>query len=200
MHAYSTNDSRVRIYAYIATVSVLISILVTYILGTTLDHNWLISSPALVGIYLVVYQLFDRWLWRWRLLSQIGIVNERDISGTYKGNLVTNYEQRKNPLLVKITIDQNWSKILICFETGEKRTTSTSLIAHYEGVSKNLVRLTYTYRSKINAGIADADMEDNEGTAELRIKPDGSVEGNYFSSRPRKGTFTLKKTSDSSVK
>jgi hypothetical protein len=41
----------------------------------------------------------------------------------------------------------------------------------------------------VNPALADADMGDHDGAAELRISPDGKMVGRYFNSRPRAGTI-----------
>ena len=50
-------------------------------------------------------------------------------------------------------------------------------------------RLIYLYENKVNPGLADDDMNNHEGAADLRIKTDGTLEGSYFNSRKRAGTI-----------
>ncbi len=54
--------------------------------------------------------------------------------------------------------------------------------------------LTYTYKNSVRHGIADADMSDHDGAADLDIqRATGNVAGTYFNARPRRGTRTLRR-------
>lgn len=75
---------------------------------------------------------------------------------------------------------------------GTSSSTSVSALGGLVG-DRDGARLTYIYRNRVNPGLADADMGDHDGAAELRVDPNGSVEGRYFNSRPRAGTLSLRR-------
>jgi hypothetical protein len=58
--------------------------------------------------------------------------------------------------------------------------------------SRHRARLTYTYRNQPRPGVADADMNDHDGTAEVVIDTrTGELTGRYFNFRGRQGAVTL---------
>lgn len=189
----TTDEARVPLYAGMAVVAVVLAWGVVALTSKISWPQWLISPPSLAGTFAVVYALFDRVLWRTRLLHGAGIVKVADLSGIYDGSLVSTFvdaDQRRVERAVTFTIKQTWTRI--CIEMDVRSETSSSMSTSALGAVRcegDTAVLTYIYRNRVNPGVADADMGDHEGAAELRIKRDGGIAGRYFNSRPRAGTI-----------
>lgn len=56
---------------------------------------------------------------------------------------------------------------------------------------RNGARLIYTYSNQIRHGIADDDMNDHDGAADVVLTPDGHIRGRYFNARGRQGVLEL---------
>lgn len=194
MHSYSTNTSRLTAYGSMAAVSVVIAIAIAKLISRyNLSPAWLVSPPALGGVYGIIYTMVDKTWWKWKLLRILGLIKERPIDGVYEGRVISDYNHKELP--VRVEISQTWTKILVRLEVLEPElSTSCSITANVEDMGNGCVRLTYTYRNDPNHGIADDDMQGHEGTSELIVKPNGSAKGRYFNSRGRKGVIDLNRS------
>lgn len=198
MHAYTTDESRVGVYAGMAVVAVVLAWAIVVLTSRFSWPEWLVSAPSLATTFAVVYQWFDRSLWRMTFFHRVGAVNVADISGTYEGRLVSTFRDSGGQPVerrVVFTINQSWTRISIAMEVTSETSSSVSTSA-LAGLSRDgkTTCLTYTYKNQINPGIADEDMGDHAGAADVRISPDGRLSGRYFNSRPRAGTIDARRT------
>jgi len=193
MHTYATDESRVRTYGVIAVVAVVLAWIIIKALSAFSWPEWLVSAPAVGGTYGIVYALFDRVLWRIKFIRTIGLSTTADVSGTYSGELRSTYrgedgERVSHP--VEIVVQQTWTKICVSMSVGSSARTSSSVsymaAVSSEGASS---RLGYCYRNKANPGVADEDMGDHEGAAEMTISGEGVTHGRYYNSRKRAGSI-----------
>lgn len=71
---------------------------------------------------------------------------------------------------------------------------SRSVAASLEPSGHRDAHLTYTYKNEIRPGIADDDMHNHDGTADLDFDTlGGTASGKYFNARGRQGTMTLRR-------
>lgn len=192
MHAYTTGESRTAALGAIAVLAVVLAIAANRVSDQVeLGPAWLISPPAVAASYGLIYKLVDRYAWRSAFLRKLGFIDVPDVEGTYEGELVSSYIETKMP--VRVSIDQTWTHIAIRFETGNPTSSTSYSIAAALGRSgHDEARLTYTYRNQTRPGVAEVDMNDHDGTAELCIEPiDGKADGRYFNFRGRQGTLVL---------
>lgn len=198
MHAYSTNESRVAIYGVIAVTAVILAWLVMSATEGLDWPQWLVSAPSLAATFTFSYGLFDRVLWKLPLLQRLHLVDVADISGTYEGNLISTYtDTNSQPVKRDITlcISQTWTKIDVemTVKSGASSSRSNSAVASVSPRA-NSTHLVYVYRNSVNPGLADADMGDHDGAAELVITSSGGLSGRYFNVRPRAGTIQAQRT------
>lgn len=193
MHPYSTDESRVSVYGGLAVLSVVLSWAIVAATARLSWPEWLVSAPSLAGTFAVLYRAFDRYAWRWRWLHKLGVVKVSDVSGTYAGKLVSTYQDPAGkPVERDITLDiaQTWTRLSVFMTVISGSSSSTSISAHgsvtHDG---SATCLAYTYRNKVNPAVADADMGDHDGAADLRIDDNGRLSGRYFNSRPRAGSI-----------
>ena len=193
VHPYSTDERRVSVYAGLAVVSVIVSWGLVAITSGLAWPQWLISPPSLAGSFAALYAIFDRYLWRLPVFHWLGLARIKDIGGIYEGNLISTFrdgEGSATQRAINIRVTQTWTRISVemVVISGESSSESVSALGSVTRDGQS-TRLIYVYRNRVNPGLADADMGDHEGAADLRIDTDGTVSGRYFNSRPRAGTI-----------
>src|SRR4051794_7468335 len=92
MHAYSTDESRVKAYGVIAVVAVVFAWTILIVASHFDWPQWLVSVPSLAATYAATYGIFDRWLWRCSIMRSLGLVTILDVSGDYDGRLISTYK------------------------------------------------------------------------------------------------------------
>ncbi|MEU7926387.1 hypothetical protein [Micromonospora sp. NPDC049107] len=192
MHAYSSSDSRTSALGTIAFWAVLTA-MATNATGAALGLGppWLISAPTIAAAYGLLYRAVDTHAWRWPVLHRLGVIQVPILQGVYEGHLVSSYKQTTLP--VRVCIDQTWTRIAVRFDVLEPASsTSYSITAGLGMDGHNHARLTYTYRNQTRPGVAEADMNDHDGTAEVVLDTStGKMAGRYFNFRGRQGTLAL---------
>lgn len=200
MHDYSINrhpkEKILFVLALIAIVSAPllnqgIANLFTYFAGEPSFTSSSLTAVPVFGLFLAVYMLFDKCLWKVELLRKFLLVPDLNGSWRCEGNTTL-----KNGAAVSydwsgtITITQSWSKILIHLKTTQSASTSIAAsIAHVEGVG---YKVLYEYQ---NAPAADQlELNKHSGTTELLFDLHCKLaSGNYYTDQNRQtvGTMTL---------
>jgi hypothetical protein len=196
MHAYSHGDERGRALGLIAFLSVVLSIALNVVYEWLhVGPAWLLSAPTVAATFGILYGLLERFAWRWSLLRALGIVATPIVEGHYVGQLVSSYQQVTLP--VRIEIEQTWTRLVVRFKVTEPASSeSISLAASLGDIGRHQARLTYSYRNTIRPGVAERDMNDHDGTAELSIDAaTGLASGRYYNYRGRQGTLALQRES-----
>lgn len=192
MHVYSGEEqSRTTALGAISVLSVIAAIGINWIIAQqAVVPAWLFGAPTVAGVFGLLYVAMDKHGWNSAPVRRLGLVGTPDIDGIYQGTLTSTYQGVTRP--IRITIDQTWTRIAIRFQvTGPETSTSYSMTAGLSLTGHQRARLTYTYRNQSRPGIADDDMNDHDGTAELEFHEDGTVTGRYYNYRGRQGTLVL---------
>ena len=192
MHTYSYTGNRVRPLSLIALLAVLLAVGANLLFEHfQLGPPWLLSAPTVAASFAILYGLLDNLAWRWQLLHMLQIVDTPNIAGEYEGELVSSFNGTRLP--VRIEIEQSWTRIIVRFVVVTPNSSdSVSLAAALMPTGRYQTRLTYTYRNSVRPGVADADMNDHDGTAELVIDTRaGIIQGRYYNYRGRQGNLTL---------
>lgn len=148
--------------------------------------------------YVFIYRLFDRVLWKVSFFRTVGLVAINDVSGTYQGTLISTFNNPDGTAVTRdltLVVQQTWTNLEVSMTVTSGSSTSRSCSA-IAAISEQAVstRLVYVYQNKVNPAVADADMGDHDGAADLLISADGSLNGRYFNSRPRAGTIEARRT------
>lgn len=196
MHAYSTNTSRTKALSVLAVFAVVFAIVANWFFEQLrLGPAWLISPPSVAAAYGILFACWDRFVWRWPTLHHLGLVDIVNVQGTYEGELISSWTETIRP--VRMRIDQTWTRINIRFDALEpKSSTSYSVAAALAVIGDQEVRLTYTYQNQARPGVADSDMSDHDGTAQVWVTKEGRLSGRYFNLRGRCGTLELRSVTD----
>jgi hypothetical protein len=191
MHPYSTDVNRLRLVLLVLAVG---AILLAWGLGHTLSAlqltaPWWLDTPAVLGFYGGLWQLYDRVLWQLgpvdRTLS--GVPNLR---GTWRGTLTSSFDEQTYD--ATLVVRQTSSRILIELRTGASR--SHSYLAGVSAAPGPDEGLRYLYRNVPDEG-ATHTMNAHGGSARLQFS-DGvdTLSGGYQSDRFRGTHGTLRFT------
>jgi hypothetical protein len=200
VHSYSTRESRVKVYSVIAVVSVVVAWSLVWLTSRWDWPQWLVSVPSLGGVFALLYGVFDRWLWRLRLVRWLGLVNIADVAGSYEGALISTFKDKTGKQTrrnVTFNIRQTWTQleVIMSVRGGSSTSRSQSAVASVSNRGSG-THLIYVYHNQVNPAIADPDMSDHEGAADIEITADGTLTGRYFNSRPRAGSISARRKSN----
>jgi len=191
MHPYATDSSERRfVPVFLASLSILAALLLDRGLRTMqFTFPWWLDAPAVMGFYGLFYAIFDRFLWRMRIVRKIGLVKLPDLNGTWKGYVVSSFNQHGTKYNANIEIHQSWTRIGIILKT--ETSNSQSQIATILTENPNSTVLSYEYRNEPKPN-AITTMHAHRGTARLTLKRESQVfEGEYYTGRDRQHFGTL---------
>jgi len=192
MHAYTTDSSeRKFIPLYIAGASVLAAWVLNRVLGAMqFTLPWWIDAPSVIGFYGLLYVIFNKYLWRWRILRTIGVVKVPDLNGTWKGYMASSFDEHTTKYDATFKIFQNWTRISIILEANYSK--SSSMIAAIVTEDPGGTVLSYEY---LNEPMPNAKytMHTHRGTARLTMQSNGeALEGEYYTGRDRQNFGILR--------
>lgn len=192
MHPYTTDSNeRKSVPLYIAVLSIvaaLILILITEAIPFAIP--WWIDGTSVLGFYGLFYTIFNRYLWKSRLLRIIGLVKVPNLNGTWNGDLSSSFDKQATKKNATIRISQTWTGISIHLETDSSK--SHSLIAAIMTKSPIGAVLSYEYLNEPLPNAKDT-MHCHRGTCRLTIQSDENIlDGQYYSGRDRQNFGTLR--------
>ncbi|MET3919957.1 hypothetical protein ABIB26_000883 [Arthrobacter sp. UYEF20] len=158
--------------------------------ATGFDYGWIVSAPSVGGFFVILLRVFDTAAWRWHWVRRVGVTSTPIVEGIYEGTLRSTYQGVEMP--VRLKVEQRWLRIIIRFQVLDPQTSeSRSAAAAVTDEGHHDARLIYTYSNQIRHGIADDDMNDHDGAADVVLTPDGHIRGRYFNARGRQGVLEL---------
>lgn len=148
--------------------------------------------PQAIGIYSVLFFVFTKWAWRWRIFRN-WLVKVPNIEGTWTGHLLSSWINPETkatlpPIPASLVIKQGFYKISCRLFTKESQSFSVS--ADVTIGPDDALCLSYTYTNKPGVLIRDRSAI-HDGAAILQIiqQPTLSLEGDYWTSRKTSGTM-----------
>jgi hypothetical protein len=173
-----------------------LAILLAWALGRVLvlahtSPPWWLDTPAVAGFYGLLWQAYDRLLWRvgpgGRTLSGVPYYG-----GSWEGQIHSGFRPEP-PYEARLRIRQTASRILIELGTDSSRSHSRMATVYADpGPDQGL---QYVYQNRPRE-IAAAGVEAHGGSAYLRISANGQeLEGGYWTGPERrtKGEMTFKR-------
>jgi hypothetical protein len=196
MHPYAT-DSRERFR--VAFFAVITSILIAWALYGILSKIpknipvWAIDTPAAYGCYLLLLGIFEKWLWKCRLVRSVGIVQVPNLSGKWNGILRSSDDNYKTDHSISLDIQQTWTHLLVTLRT--EKSISYSIIGAILVGNGKPAMLSYDYLNEPLPDSTPDTMHMHRGMAHLALMEDGSLDGDYFTGRSRNtsGRMQLKR-------
>ena len=169
--------------------ALLVWLLHTALSAISFEPQWWLSVPSFAGFYSALDWMFDRYVWRIRLLRKLDLIRVPDLNGEWDGTIESSYNKGGPAQPVSVVILQRWSKIIVRLETEHSRSHSVMAALKTEDLPKP--ELTYLYINEPMA-MAQGTMSMHRGTAILELN--GTVlEGEYYTGRGRRefGTISL---------
>ena len=184
MHDYAI-DSRERIFVvrilFMAS-ALLAGTGAALIPSDLFPMRWLLPIPSIALVFAVSYWAFDNWLWRWRFLRVLRLINVPDLGGAWTGKVASSYTGFERQQPVTVTIEQTWTKMVVRLNAAESR--SWSLTASVLTNAQEGLVLTYLFDNQPKAE-SDQTMQRFRGTTVLvRVAAD-QLEGYYYTGRGR---------------
>jgi hypothetical protein len=199
MHPYATDsEDRKLVPFFLAVFAIGGAFGVAALLGAIgIELPWWAPPLDTMTLYGIFYWLFDRFVWRWSPLHNLGIIKTPNLAGKWKGH-VTPIEATgiSSGLATEADVDfvirQSWQSISVrgTANLSQSHSTSGSILMRSEDGT-----LSYDY---INEPIAcaPATMQIHRGSAKLSLTKGGTeLSGEYYSGRGRQniGTLVLKR-------
>ncbi len=194
MNAYSPSGSR-GVIVFLLTISVLLTGSVHSALSAVnLEFQWLIDAFSAVLIYRILYYAFDRFIWKWSPLRNLGLVAVPNLNGKWQGHLTSSYTSDNRSHSISVVITQQWSKISIQLEAEESH--SRSVAASFLTDNPKSPELVYVYEN-VPESMKHKSMQIHGGTARLRLT-DSTLRGQYYTGRGREtiGNIVLERSKD----
>src|SRR5260370_5556189 len=185
MHGYRTvSCERTIVALFLASVAISLAWLSPKILAVM--HlslpRWL-DAPSTLGFYGAFYALFDRNLWRNRLVRKLGLVRVPNLTGRWRGYLISSFDGHVKRHDLMINIFQSWTQIAVFLTT--ETSTSRSCAAVLQVDDPDGLTLTYQYQNQPLAN-AMRTMHLHYGTAMLRMSEHHTLTGDYYAGRDRR--------------
>lgn len=198
MHEYSIDRSpKVRILFWLSAAAIYVAPLVNHTLSDASEwlrslgvfgRSLVVALPTFL-IFSLLYQIFNRWLWKCRPIRQWLLVP--DLNGTWicEGRTTS---RRGAPVsqdwVARIEIVQSWSQISIRLTTSQSSSRSVSASVRK---SSHGFRLTYTYRNDPRPG--EAELAIHDGIVELDFDVSHTTgQGTYFTDQHRQTSGSMR--------
>lgn len=186
MHAYAVD---VRERAAIFYTLAFISVILVYLLQIYLPiaWPWWLGPPSVFGIFKIMLEFWDRWLWRASILRKLRLIQTPYIGGKWyvEGKSMTAAKE----FTAELEIRQNWTTMVVRMETEESSSHSVAASLVIDGGGRKILIYHYANEPKPNAS---PKMRGHRGTAILRISDSETLEGEYYTGRGRENWGVLK--------
>jgi hypothetical protein len=185
MHGYSTDSSERRIVPLLLALSAIALAWASskFLAAVHLSVPWWVDAPSSMAYYGALYGLFDRYLWRNDFVRKLGLVRVPNLTGRWRGYLVTSFDGHVTRHNLIIHIFQSWTQIVVYLTTPTSMSRSCTAVIQVDDPEG--AALVYQYQSQ---PLADAmgTMHMHYGTGMLRITNDGCLVGDYYTGRDRR--------------
>ena len=184
MHGYSTDSDERRIVPlFLATLAIALAWMSSRLfVSLHLSTPWWLEGPSSLAFYGALYALFDRHLWRYRFTRKLGLVKTPNLSGHWRGFLMSSFDHYAMRHDVIVQIFQTWTQISVLLSTPTS--VSWSCVAVIQVSDPEGVALLYQYQNEPLVNAART-MHMHYGTAMLRMSNGGGLTGGYYAGRDR---------------
>jgi hypothetical protein len=198
VHEYSIDRSpKVRILFWLSAAAIFVAPLINHLLSEASDwlrslgifeRSLFVAIPTFL-IFLILYQAFNRWLWKCRPIRQWLLVP--DLNGTWKcegRSTIRRGTSVSHDWLARIEIVQSWSQMSIRLTTSQSSSRSVSASVRK---SPHGFRLTYTYRNDPRPG--EDELAIHDGIVELDLDLSHKTgQGTYFTDQHRQTSGSMR--------
>ena len=197
MHTYALKCGRGRAFFLLAAASIFIAPWLARALETVEVLSGLdLGAPSAAIVFSVLFFISDRWAWRVPVLRAILGADGLSIAGDYDIDFVSG-QPYPGRWPATLRVRQRWTSLSIVTRMATGRSSSYSTSAAVDVQGDGRVRVRYSYINEPQPGIADDDMKDHVGAAEIDFVGE-ELRGRYCNMRPRAGSIVLRGAHDES--
>jgi hypothetical protein len=195
MHSYSTDSNERRIVPLLLALTAIALAWGSskFLAAAHLSVPWWVDAPSSLAFYGVLYALFDKYLWRNSIVIKLGLVRIPNLTGSWRGYLVTSFDGHVKRHDLMVHIFQSWTQITVYLTTATSMSRSCTAVIQVDDPEG--AALVYQYQ---NQPLADAmrTMHMHYGTAMLRVSNGTCLTGDYYAGRDRRtfGRICCKRT------
>lgn len=194
MHDYSIDSNERRIVPFLLASLAILSAwaLSRFLAALHLSAPWWADAPSSMGFYGVFYALFDKHLWRTRLMRRLGLVKIPDLEGRWLGYLTSSFDDHEKHHRLEVHIFQTWTQIVVVVKTADSR--SRSCVAAIRVAEPDGPALFYQYENEPQASAVKA-LHIHYGSAMLQLSDEKFLSGDYYAGRDRRtyGRFSCRR-------
>ena len=185
MHGYGTDtNERKAVPLFLASMAIALAWMSSRLLAAMhLSVPWWLDAPSSLGFYGVLYALFDRNLWRNRFVRKLGLVRVPNLTGRWRGYLISSFDGHTRRHDLMINIFQTWTQIGVFLTTETSMSRSCAAVIQVD--DPDGLALIYQYQNQPLAN-AMRTMHMHYGTAMLRMSNDENLTGDYYAGRDRR--------------
>jgi hypothetical protein len=185
MHPYSISSSeREHVTCALAISAIpVIWALSRFVVYMRIAVPWWCETVSIASVFGLLYCLFDKHIWKCRVLHKLGIISTPNLNGIWTGYLKSSVDECNKEQKATLNISQRWTTISISLQTD--RSKSSSLVAAMIIETESCTSIYYEYRNE-PLPTAGATMHAHRGSAQLILDCDSrSLEGEYYTGRDR---------------
>lgn len=178
MHEYVVSyHDRKKIYYIAAVVSGLLCGALIFLASKLNGLTGLaIAAPSGAAVFVLVFLIFDLWLWKASFLYDWGLVKIPNIEGDWLAKIVEDpgaqAESKREPITAKLKIHQSYTRLVIRLNT--EKSESVSQMASLVMVSPDCFKLRYEYLAAYRAN-EHAVPSTHYGVTELTLESSSST-------------------------
>ncbi len=185
MHGYSTDSGERRVVPLCLASAAIALAWVSFKILALLHFSlpWWLDAPSTLGFYGALYALFDHNLWRNRVVRKLGLVRVPNLTGCWRGYLLSSFDGHVKRHDLMINIFQSWTQISVFLTTETSMSRSCAAVIQVD--DPDGLALTYQYQNQPLAN-AMRTLHMHYGTAMLRLSKDDDLTGDYYAGRDRR--------------
>src|SRR6202521_1343269 len=130
MHGYSTDSNERRV------VPLLLALLAValawasskFLAAAQLSMPWWVDAPSSMAFYGGVFALFERNLWGNSFVHKLGLVRIPDLTGRWRGYLLTSFDGHAKQHELMIHVFQSWTQITVYLTTPTSMSRSSTAV------------------------------------------------------------------------
>lgn len=152
------------------------------------EPPWWLDVPALFGCFALVWLVYDRWVWRWKLFGS-NLSGVLDLSGKWTGEVVSDHNGgTRSP--ADMIVRQTATRLLVTMTTEHSESHSTMAALCSSPGANQGVRYVYANRPRT---LTPGTMAPHEGMVRLSLSHDSrALTGDYEADRHRSNTGRLR--------
>src|SRR6266478_1473580 len=157
MHGYSTDSNERRIVPLLlALVAIALAWGTSKLLAAAhVSVTWWVDAPSSMAFYGALYALFDRYLWRNSFVRKFGLVRIPNLTGRWRGYLITSFDGHAKRHDLMMDIFQSWTQIIVYLTTPTSMSRSCAAVIQVDDPEG--AALVYQYQSQpLAAAVRDS--------------------------------------------